>query len=489
MSATLRITAVTAAVLVLVGATLWTANAWWDSRLPDTYSAMAYGTPDFGGGPGTHSHHATAGRSIATLVGPQRGAPDASFTLRAAHASVRLASGRRVDALAFNGRVPGPELRVHVGDLVQVRLVNEDVTEGVTLHWHGVDVPNAEDGVAGVTQDAVLPGRTFVYRFRAGQSGTFWYHTHQDSADDVGRGLFGAFVVEPRSPRSGLDLALVAHDAAGSLALNGRDGLAQRAVPAGTPVRLRLVNAQSTPQHVTVAGTPIRVLAVDGTDMNAPGLMRGRALVLAAGGRLDVGLTMPRHAASIGLPESGARLVLSPDGRATAPSPPDAPAFRLDDYGKPAPTPFGAASRFDRRFRLVIDQKPGFLDGRPGLQWTLNGHIFPDVPVFVVRRGDLVRVEIRNDSGKTHPMHLHGHHVLVLSHDGHALTGSPWWSDTLSFAPGDRYVVAFRADNPGIWMDHCHNLGHAAAGLTMHVAYEGFTTPYVTGGAVHNHPE
>ena len=83
------------------------------------------------------------------------------------------------------------------GDLVEVTLVNEDIEQGVTIHWHGIDVPNAEDGVAGVTQDAVLPGERYVYRFRAEQVGTFWYHTHQASSKEVRRGLFGAIVIEP----------------------------------------------------------------------------------------------------------------------------------------------------------------------------------------------------------------------------------------------------------------------------------------------------
>ena len=85
------------------------------------------------------------------------------------------------------------------GDLVDVLLENEDVEQGVTIHWHGVDVPNAADGVAGVTQNAVLPGERYRYRFRAEQVGTFWYHTHQSSSEDVRRGLFGAFVIEPRT--------------------------------------------------------------------------------------------------------------------------------------------------------------------------------------------------------------------------------------------------------------------------------------------------
>ena len=111
------------------------------------------------------------------------------------------------------------------------------------------------------------------------------------------------------------------------------------------------------------------------------------------------------------------------------------------------------------------------------------------MPVFVVREGDLVKVTIVNDTGAVHPMHLHGHHALVLSRDGVPTTGSPWWTDTLDVRPGERYEIAFRADNPGIWMDHCHNLPHAAQGLTMHLAYEGVTTPFLAGGHAHNRPE
>ena len=123
------------------------------------------------------------------------------------------------------------------------------------------------------------------------------------------------------------------------------------------------------------------------------------------------------------------------------------------------------------------------------MQWSINGGIFPRVPMFMVEEGDLVRISIDNTTSAVHPMHLHGHHMLVLSRDGKPVSGSPWWSDTLNVEPGEKYEVAFRANNPGIWMDHCHNLSHAAAGLTMHLAYMGVTTPFETGGTAHNHPE
>ena len=114
--------------------------------------------------------------------------------------------------------------------------------------------------------------------------------------------------------------------------------------------------------------------------------------------------------------------------------------FDPTSYGEPVATPFDASSAFDRRFELAISEKPGFLDGRPGMQWAINGRIFPHVPTFVVEEGDLVEIEISNETDAHHPMHLHGHHVLVLSRGDRPVSGSPWWADTLNVGPGERYA-------------------------------------------------
>ena len=142
---------------------------------------------------------------------------------------------------------------------------------------------------------------------------------------------------------------------------------------------------------------------------------------------------------------------------------------------------------FDRSFRLEIGQKPGFLDGRPGRYWSLNGKLYPRVPMFMVSEGDVVKIELINDSGSVHPMHLHGHHFIVLTRNGKAV--KRWSTDTLNMLAHQRYDVAFRATNPGLWMLHCHNLPHAADGMTMHVMYDGVETPFRAGDAAHNHPE
>ena len=119
----------------------------------------------------------------------------------------------------------------------------------------------------------------------------------------------------------------------------------------------------------------------------------------------------------------------------------------------------------------------------------MNGHLYPDMPMFVVEEGDVVHVRISNHSGEVHPMHLHGHHAVVLARNGVRATGSPWWFDSLDVENGASYDVAFLADNPGIWMDHCHNLKHAREGLVTHLMYAGVSTPYRMGKDSGNTPE
>jgi FtsP/CotA-like multicopper oxidase with cupredoxin domain len=463
--------------LALLGFLGW---AWWQSRLPGRYDVMSYGQIDRGGGP------RDAGRafSVSELEGPP-GKPGFRMTLTAEKASIGLSSGARLAAWTFDGRIPGPELRVHRGDLVEVTLVNKDIDGGVTVHWHGVDVPNAEDGVAGVTQDAVFPGRSYTYRFRAQQVGTFWYHTHEDASKGVKRGLYGVLVILPRKPLpEKLDLALPVHNLGGRVLIGASEGVQRRAVKPGTRVRLRFVNTDSSPLHVRLPGMQASVAAIDGADIDPAPVPDGAAIEIGAGGRYDVVFRMPDAVAAAEVASSKAALVLSPDGKGE----PQAVSSRsvFDPAARRAAKTPGLGA-FDRTFTLKISKKPGFLDGRPGFHWALNGKLYPRVPMFEVSRGDLVRITLVNDSGSVHPMHLHGHHVLVLTRNGKAVR--PWSTDTLNMLPHERYDVAFRASNPGLWMLHCHNLRHAADGLTMHVMYAGVMTPFRAGDAAHNHPE
>lgn len=505
-----RVVACAAAAAVVVPvALLWNA-----SRLPVQYSITQMGSVEPGSGPripeqvahGAHGHHGPAGGagtvSVADLVEERTGPADVAVTLTARSERVELAPGVQVDAYTVNGTTPGPTVRATQGDLVEVTFVNESVPDGATLHWHGMDVPNSVDGVAGVTQDAVPVGGTFTYRFVAEDAGTYWYHSHQVSHEQVRKGLLGAVVVDPApgAPQVGgpdvadllaaaVDVPAVVHQFGPQRTVQGAVGDTAVNVAPGQAARVRVVNSDDGALPVWVGGAPFRLVAIDGTDVHAPAEVRDQAVLVPAGGRADLLVVAPGDgtAARVELGGSAAVVLGSPDAEG---EPTRRPGATLDplDYGDPAPLGLDPRAA-TRTFEYTIGRRPGFVDGRPGMQWTINGSTYPDVPMFMVRTGDVVRMTIDNRSGEAHPMHLHGHHVVVLSRDGLAATGSPWWVDSLEVAKGERYEVAFVADNPGIWMDHCHNLPHATEGLVAHLMYEGTTTPYRLGSATVNRPE
>jgi FtsP/CotA-like multicopper oxidase with cupredoxin domain len=474
------------ATLLLVVPVAW---SWWSSLLPGTYDAATMGYVDTGGGsaPAGHSAHGThgghmaamgsGGRAVAELVEDPARPADVRFTLTVTQ------QGNRI---LVNGSSPGPVLRVTQGQLVEATLVNSGVRGGTTLHWHGVDVPNAMDGVAGVTQDVVRPGGRFVYRFVADRAGTYWYHAHQLSHVQVRQGLLGALVVLPQAPAGPPmeDLVAVLHQYDGKPTLNGTAAV-HADVPAGSEMRVRLVNTDNTQASVWVTGAPWRLLAVDGTDLNGPSEVGGRWVGVTAGGRIDLGVVVPPEGARIDVDgTTSITLGTSPGSRAVPPQPKE--QLDLLSYGDPT-EPGIDITHPDRRFDYSIGRRLGFLDGRPGRWWTINGHLFPDVPMFYVEEGDIALVRIVNHSGETHPMHLHGHRALVLSRDGKPSSGSPWWVDSLEVGTGEEFEIAFVADNPGIWMDHCHNLPHATEGLVAHLMYAGVRSSYRLGGA--NQPE
>ena len=135
------------------------AYLWQHSRLPSTYSVMSMGYDDYGGGSARHdgaARHRSV--SVKDLVDDPNRKPDKVVDLVARKGEVKLADGQKVDGYTINGTSPGPLIEVTQGQLLEVHLHNDNVPDGITLHWHGVDVPNAEDGVAGVTQNAVMPG-------------------------------------------------------------------------------------------------------------------------------------------------------------------------------------------------------------------------------------------------------------------------------------------------------------------------------------------
>lgn len=473
------------------------ATAWISSQRAPTYSAMAMGVADLGTGTtsvsGGHAHDPTGPSgggtvSVSELIADPLRPADVHVDLVARAETIELQGGERVAAFTLNGSTPGPEIRASQGQLVEVVLRNEDVPGGVSLHWHGVDVPAAMDGVAGVTQDAVQAGGTFTDRFVAAHAGSYWYHSHQLSHAQVLGGLFGAVVIEPAPGLAEDDVAALLHTYPGtSRTLNGVSGDVSHDAAPGSTVRVRVTNTDNAATAAWVSGGDLMVVAVDGTEVHEPTPVRDRKVLVTAGGRIDLEVAVPATGA-VRVQAPGVSLVVGPTG-ADAPQRP-APDEFLDllDYGSAVPLTFDP-DRPDRSFTYDIGRAPGFLDGVPGIWWTINGRMGDDVPMYMVREGDVVRMRISNSSGEAHPMHLHGHHLVVLARDGVPASGSPWWVDSLHVGHGESYEVAFVADNPGVWMDHCHNLPHASAGLMTHLSYEGVTTPFLLGRESGNEPE
>jgi FtsP/CotA-like multicopper oxidase with cupredoxin domain len=445
--------------------------------------------------------------SVAQLIAPPGSEPVKRFTLTAA---VTPIDGQ--PAWAFNGSVPGPELRVNQGDRVQVTLVNQ-LPESTTVHWHGVVLPNAEDGVAGVTQDAVPPGGEYTYEFVARDAGTYWYHSHQETEEQLPRGLFGPLVVVPSDVGNleQRDYTLMLHGSSGQVRVNGvADELHLEAHP-GETVRLRIINAvvpgmDGRPEAPVLLGAPFKVVSLDGHDLNAPSDLGPTRVQLGMGQRADLEFTMPvsggvRLVDSELAGETSAVqdvLFVSPKphlpvvtfGDAES-SPVDVNAVPLFDalhYGEPAPDPIAAANA-DVTEPVVLSKQPGIRDGTLQLVHLINGQASPEVAPIVVSEGDVVRLHIVNDTAEYHPMHLHGHVFSVLAVDGQRPEGSPVHQDTVLVGPNQTLDVAFLADNPGVWMFHCHVLLHAGMGMTTSVNYVGYSTPYEMGTRSGNMPE
>ncbi|MES2304337.1 MAG: multicopper oxidase domain-containing protein [Gemmatimonadota bacterium] len=219
--------------------------------------------------------------------------------------------GRTMKAWAYNGQVPGPQIRVRQGDRVRVNLTNK-LEESTAIHFHGLELPVAMDGVPFITQPPIKPGESFTYEFTVPNYGSHMYHSHHNSTRQVGMGLLGAFIVEPRD--------------------KGREP------------------------------------------------------------KVDVDYVM-----------------------------------------------------------VLNDSAHGY---------TLNGKGFPATEPIVAKLGQTVRIRFMNEGMMIHPMHLHGMHMTVIAKDGWD-TPTPWKCDTLNVAPGERYDVLVKCNNPGTWAFHCHILPHA----------------------------
>jgi FtsP/CotA-like multicopper oxidase with cupredoxin domain len=213
------------------------------------------------------------------------------FELTATKLKWETEPGKFVDGWAYNGQIPGPQIRVREGDRVRVILKNE-LAESTAIHFHGLELPNNQDGVPFITQPPVKPGQSYTYEFTVPNSGSHMYHSHHNAATQVGLGLLGAFIVEPKDPRPiervDVDYVMVLNDGAHGYTFNGKSFPATEPIVAklGQKVRVRFMNEGMMIHPMHLHGMHMTIIDKDGWPLPAP--WKCDTLNIAPGERWDV---------------------------------------------------------------------------------------------------------------------------------------------------------------------------------------------------------
>ncbi len=414
-----------------------------------------------------------------------------------------------------------PVIRARQGEILPVWFENR-LPAPTTVHWHGLRLHNSMDGVPQVTQGAIGAGERFLYRIACRDAGTFWYHPHVASHEQLVRGLAAAFVVSEDKPvdvdedmvwllkdwlldseqqvRSDFeDTRDMSHAGriGNHVTINGEpahwadtDPRPLR-IPAGARVRLRLVNAASARSFVlrfdTEDGVRPLIAALDGFPCALHYADDGK-IVIAAAQRVDLLFDMPagrivirdvRDAprtfvlrelageARLGQRRSRTAIAALPPNRWLEPDLERARSFDVL---------FEGGARGQLKQVRVGNQLFGAdqLLERFNMNWAVNGVASREhdpVPFIKVRCNDTVLLRMRNETRWQHPIHLHGFHFKVLSIDGKPPRVT-MLRDTFMMEPGSRADIAFVADNPGTWMFHCHILQHQAGGMMAAIQVE-----------------
>ncbi len=444
------------------------------------------------------------------------------------------APGVRFAALAFNGTIPGPLLRVTYGQRVRIRY-RSHVDIPTSVHWHGMILPNEMDGVAYVTQAPVLDGGEFVYEFTPNPPGTRWYHDHAFHMG-IMRGLFGMFVVDdPSDPPAEREFALVFHDVprwSSVLAAIGGLSAAPMVTVPGSPeahemmrsmtlqsmpmqqgmtsahpmgdevayiahcvngasyprtsalrvrvgdrVRLRVLNASPTQtRYVRLAGHRLLVTHADGNRLARS--LEVDALRIGVGERYDVYFEVTKPGALLlqgltgdNLVDEQAVVVCTEGAEFTAP---ERVSGTLDGVDYFTYEKAGGTGGSSPPSRLQSARHALTLGGGAwgSKQWTINGAVWPNTEKLFVRRGSDVTVHFTNQTEMDHPMHLHGHAFELIETNGTWLARPLRKDVSLVRANGGTTTWRFLADAPpGRWLLHCHNDIHMTGGMMSEVIY------------------
>lgn len=397
--------------------------------------------------------------------------------------------------------------RIRIGDTLRARLINR-LPEHTSMHWHGVRVPNSQDGVQYLTQPPVNPGETFTYEFTPPDTGTFFFHPHCNEVGQIGRGLAGILIVEgDEQEPSHADIVLANKDwrlaengswlpfhtnegasRAGTFgnvrAVNGVQAFSGE-VPAHGDVRLRILNLDASRTiELGVEGADAYVIATDGNPIDPFPLHSWK---LGTAMRLDVLVRAPKAGRSFQVidyfsakPWTMATLrsvesKLAP--RRFTPKPLLASRMPRADLASAERMKFSfsaatgaanfvqATAQDDPLSKVMLDaicvQDATFWAINKA-SWSNASHRNLPPPLAMLEAGKSYVFELMNATPHPHPIHLHGHMFEVLSASRSDVPR--FLADTVLLHPKERIEIAFVAER-GDWMFHCHILEHLEFGM------------------------
>jgi FtsP/CotA-like multicopper oxidase with cupredoxin domain len=429
--------------------------------------------------------------------------------LEARVATVDLGRGVRTSAWTYNGVLPGPLLRAKVGDRLIVHFKNS-LSEATTIHWHGLRVPNDMDGAPGATQAPIPSGGEFRYEFTLNDAGTYWYHPHIDSSAQVGRGLYGAIVVDDPNEPVGLpddELVLVFSDMSldenGALLppdnggqfgdLFGREGSAllvngklqpRLKVRAGKPQRWRIINAARA-RYFELRYREHRFVRLGGDNGLAARSKNVHSVLVTPGERADIAFTPSAPPGTIKM----MRWRPTDRGYGSLYARPSQDMLEIETVDLPpvlpAPIPerlreiqpISTAGARERSIELTIAISAS------DVVMGINGVPHERVRPLEARLGETEVWRIVNKTDFAHPFHLHGYFFQVLD-EARVLE----WKDTVNVPAKSELAIAIEFDErPGVWMYHCHILDHAEAGMMGHLHVSDAPFPAQHAGAAESH--
>ena len=437
-------------------------------------------------------------------------------TLTARPVSLDL-GGRTVATWAYDSALPGPLVRATAGDFLRLTLDNQ-LPADTTIHWHGIRLPNAADGVPGLTQDPVKTGGKFVYEFTAPDPGTYFFHPHVGVQLD--RGLYAPMIIDDPGDPGGYDAEwilvlddwidgtgttpdevfkkLIAdggpangggmggmdHGSMGGMSMgtgpwgdagdvtyplfliNGKPPTDPDVLTAkpGQKVRLRVINAASdTIFAVALGGHRLTITHSDGHAVEPTEV---GAFYIGMGERYDAIVTLadgafPLVARPFGKTSGGQAMAVVRTGAGAA------PPVAADPSELAGQVLIGSQLRPTEAAKLPGKEPDATVDlalqgSMKPYQWGMNGAKYGENEPLTVRAGQRLRINATNMTMMTHPLHLHGHTFALPS---------GLRKDTVLMAPMQSFAIDLDADNAGDWMIHCHNIYHAEAGMMIALEY------------------